>query len=521
MKKFLTILLALVIVFTMTVSVFAEVENFAKSAKWTQGHSGGVSEKNGIYTATGIKAAYCSPFIDILPAVKAALGTDTEAELVIKFKIRAEFTEGNEGEVTSARTLIRGGSLKKEEIEDWNAAYDEAVDGETFFKADGGGNIMCYIGSGFSFTDDEWTTVIIEFTVSDVIVNNDMVAKWNFCIDTISKTDLIESIYFKDFIVAHYDDELFEEDEEEDVVDVQKPAKTPKPESNEPVNTENFAANLKWSGFGLTVTEADGVITATNFKHPYDSPSIEVLPAMKAALGDDDDIEIFIVFDARVKLKEGNEGESISAQALFRGTNALDVKASDIDEWKEAYTDSFDDAEPLFINSQGNIMKYLQGVIFTENWKTFVIPLELEGEQITNPAISKWTFCFDTMSKYEMVENLEIKNFAITFEEPEEEETPADKPATDKPAENKPAVNATPTPYVVWATPIGYVDPAATPAPGGSSSQNIATATPVGNNNGGDSSMLPLIIGGAAVVVIAGALVTIIVVKKKKNGKTE
>ena len=368
MKKIFTILLAVAIVFSMSVSVFAEVENFAKDAKWVQGYAGGVSNKDGIAKATGIKAAYTSPFIDIYPAVKAALGTDTDAELIIRFKVRADFTEGNEGEISSARTLLRGGSIKPEEVEDWNTNYSEATDGESFFNSDKGGNIMHYFSSGFSFTDEEWTTVIIELEVSDTIVNCDLTPKWNFCLDTIGNYGIIESLQFKEFTVAHYDDSLLEVEDEP--VEVEKPEKEEKPDSNEPVSNENFAAGLTWSAFaGATVTEADGIVTATGFKYAYSSPSVNILPSVKKALGDNSDVEIFIVFESRGVFTEGNEDATVSASTLIRGTSALSVKTSDIEEWREAYADSFTDSDPFFGNNGGNVMKYIgHGIKLTSDW---------------------------------------------------------------------------------------------------------------------------------------------------------
>ncbi len=510
MKKLLSVILALAIVFSMAITAFAEVENFAEGIKWTKGHAGSISEKNGVYKASGIDQPYKSPFINILPAVKAALGTDTDAELAIKFKIRANFTKGNEGETAGARVLLRGGSVPEDmEVSDWNDAYEEAVDGETFFYSDAGKNIMKYFESGIEFTDEEWTTVTFDFDVSDAIVNCDMVTAWNFCIDTISPIDMIDSIEFKDFILAHYDDELFEEEEPEKV-EVEKPAD--KPDSSTPAgDVENFAENLKWEGFSgaqVTTTE-DGTIIAKNITRAYTSPKTNVLPAIKKALGDDDSLdEVYIVFDVRGTYKADYDGDDATASTLFRGTNGLKVAASEVDDWTDAYYDSFDDAEPLFTNSQGNIMKYLgKGATFGREWSTVVIPLEFEGEQITNDAITKWDFCFDNMKNFEGLESIEIKNFAITLEEPEIEDEDEKTDTNPKPDADKPAVNATPTPYVVWATPIGYVDSSVAPTP---DAQNPQTPD-------GETDLLPILIAAGAVAVIAIVAVVIVIIKKKKN----
>ena len=522
MKKLLIILLAIAIVFSTCAVASAEVENFAKDAKWIKGHAGSIKEKDGVYSATGINAAYQSPFIDILPAVKTALGTDSEIELVIQFKISATFTEDNEGETVSAQTLIRGGNIDTDTVSDWNTSYSEAIDGETFFKSDNGGNIMKYVGQGISFGDDEWTTVTIELSLTDTIVNCDMVKNWYFCIDSLNPSNIIKSINFKDFIVAEYDDSLFEETEPEEIIKEKKEDKDDKEDKNDkPVNTEpvvtpapgeNLAANLKWNGFsGASISEADGVITVSNFKYPYSSFIIDVLPAIKRALGDNDDLEIFFTFESRANFTQGNEKEKVTANTLFRGANALSVSASDVAEWSEEYEDSFEDSDPLFMNSGGNIMKYLsQSVSFSSEWESHVITLEFEAEQILNPALSKWDFCIDGISKPAILDSIEIRNFVITIEEPEDVDDGDDvkdteTPADDKePESNKPKVEATPTPFVVWQTPIGFTD--------GQSQGNA--------NNG--SSILPIIIGCAVgTVVIVGGIITAIAIKKKKPAETK
>ena len=513
MKKLLTLVLTIVLVFSMSAMIVSadDVKNFAEGAKWTKGHSGGVTEKDGAFKATGIDQPYKSPFVDILPAIKEALGTETEAELIIRFMIRADFKNGNEGEQLTAKPLLRGGNIAAEEVSDWNASFSEATEGDNFFKSDAGGNIMHIFPTSLSFTDEEWTPVIVELTVSDTVVNCDLVKNWNLCIDTIANPSIIEALYFKDLIVAEYDDSLFDIEEEA----VEGADKEDKPTSDKPASNENFAANLTWTGFsGVGVTEKDGVITATGFKQPYSSPKIDVLPAFKKALGDEDYLEIYIVFDVRVTLTEGNEGSTVKANTLFRGTSTLDVQTSDVDAWKEAYADSFEDSETLFTNSQGNVMKYLgYGVIFNEEWQTVVILLEFEGEQITNKSISKWDFCFDGITDNKILNTMEIKNFQIVLEEPETEgdegtdakpdENNADE---NKPAENKSDPNATPTPYAVLATPIGY--------------NNGRWSAPAKTND----VNLPLIIGcaaGAVVIIAAGAVIAVLAKKKKSSEPTE
>ncbi len=164
MKKIITILLAMVLVFSLfAISASAENENYAKNLKWKQLINASVSESDGVYTVTGITQPYHSPGMNVLPALNEMLKAsdgDDEITVTFSFEARVKFTAKNEGETLSARILFRGvngieGVNPGEDADEWNGQYVDSLDGEdALFESDPGGNIMYTIGSGEMVDND-------------------------------------------------------------------------------------------------------------------------------------------------------------------------------------------------------------------------------------------------------------------------------------------------------------------------------------------------------------------------------
>ncbi len=273
----------------------------------------------------------------------------------------------------------------------------------------------------------------------------------------------------------------------------------------------NYAEGAKWTkGNAGAVTETDGVAVATGITNKWNAPNIDILPAVKEAIDGDDEIEITIAFEFRATFTKGNEGGSVSARTLMRGANGLpDLKGADNSAaWNEAYEESLDGEDPLFNNSNGNILKYLNyEVDFTEEWTEASVSLFVYGSQVENECVTEWNFTVDNISEPGIVETLEFKNFAVyladeapEIEEPEEPEEP-EVPAAPQNPENPQAPQ---NPTVTQA-------PAQPSAPAGDSLNQ-------GNNNGGDGKLAPIVIYAliaSAVIIIGTAVGAVIVVKKK------
>ena len=225
MKKIFALLLTLAIALSLfAVNVSAEAENFAKDLKWT-GAATDITEKDGVLTASGIKNKWFSPYLDILPAIKKALGDEEEVSVEISFETRATFTAGNEGSSFSTRVIMRGvNGLTLNPADDpdaWNEAYAEAIDGEDpIFVSDTGGNVMYPIGKT-DFNDEDWTefSTVLELTATQI--NSTALTKWNLCVDEMSVTGIIDTIQFRNVKVAVY--------EEPDPTPTPEPTPTPTP----------------------------------------------------------------------------------------------------------------------------------------------------------------------------------------------------------------------------------------------------------------------------------------------------
>lgn len=225
MKKVLTALLTLAIVFSLfAVNVSAEAENFAKDLKWTAAATN-ITEKDGVLIATGIDNKWDSPYLDVLPAIKKALGTEEEVSIEISFETRATFTAGNEGSTFSTRVIMRGVNgltLKPaDDPEAWNEAYAEAIDGEDpIFASDTGGNVMYPIGKT-DFNDEDWTEFSTVIELNATQINSTALTKWYLCVDEMSVTGIIDNIQFRNVKVAVY--------EEPDPTPTPEPTPTPTP----------------------------------------------------------------------------------------------------------------------------------------------------------------------------------------------------------------------------------------------------------------------------------------------------
>ena len=248
MKKLLTIILALTIVFALACPVFAneDVENFLREdAKWDKGTAtkGTVTvDADGVVTATGITAAWAAPSIDILPSIKDAIGTDDEIELTISFEARATFTAGNEGSASSGRVLMRGtngisGLGGADNVESWVEAYEESLDGEDALFQNSKGNIMKFLGGNVDLVDDDWSVYTVTLFLYAAQIDNPSVTEWKLTLDNISEPEKIENLQFRNLIITTEELEIEEEEDE-----TEEPAENDAPATDENPATDRTPA---------------------------------------------------------------------------------------------------------------------------------------------------------------------------------------------------------------------------------------------------------------------------------------
>ena len=226
MKKLLTVALACCIaVSALCLGVNAQGKNYLKS-EWTNGLDATVSKEGDVYKAVNMINQWSSPFLPSLAAIKDAVSK--EESIIVTFKIRAVYKAGNEGEYTTARVLFRGTTPEKiaqDQDEEWQAKYEESLDGEDALFRCRDGNVM-YYGSAIEFTDSEWTLVEWPMALTSAQVDNKMITEWNLCIDTVKDNTLLAGIEIKDAGI------YCESDYVSDAPATPTPTPTPEPEED-------------------------------------------------------------------------------------------------------------------------------------------------------------------------------------------------------------------------------------------------------------------------------------------------
>ncbi len=189
--------------------------------------------------------------------------------------------------------------------------------------------------------------------------------------------------------------------------------------AEEPLGTAevNYVQGIEWNKKvgSPTVTVTEGGAVMTGVANSWDSAGCDILPAVKAALGEEDMITVKLTVEARAALKAGNEGDTVYVRPLLRGTNTL-AGAGDA-EWGAAYAASLDGDYPVFAMTGGNIMKTFSegGMNLPDGeWVTFETVLELTRNQISSSLLSEWVFCVDSIGGIDMIDNIEFKNLSIT-----------------------------------------------------------------------------------------------------------
>ena len=122
---------------------------------------------------------------------------------------------------------------------------------------------------------------------------------------------------------------------------------------------ENFLEKTKWTqGHASGIKNVDGIWVATGISSAYKSPVINILPALEKALGEEDEINVLISFEARIVFKEGTTNKTCGARLIARGANGSEYSTKDeASDWKNAYAEALDGEKSLFyLDPDGNIL---------------------------------------------------------------------------------------------------------------------------------------------------------------------
>ena len=196
MKKIITLILAVALVFSMATASFsvnaeAELKNFFDMDAVAPVSVGGaeVSSKTvdgeTVYSATKIDYRWCSMGFNILPALMEALGDDDEIEVTLVFQVKTDWTEAFAGHKTSCGPTLRamGVTVPNADGDQWMSDYEDALGGaEAVFRCDDGKNILGAVSTKrVPLNDEAWTTYAVDFYFERAQLECTMTPNWTFC----------------------------------------------------------------------------------------------------------------------------------------------------------------------------------------------------------------------------------------------------------------------------------------------------------------------------------------------------
>ena len=197
MKKLITILI-IAVISLLPISAFAQ--NDAEGYSWSKGYAGQLLEKGDEIAVSDIKASYSSPFFDILPAMKKAVGNDKSVTVEISFEYKAMLSDGNTA--TKASVLLRGGSnLNSIKPEDWLNEYKNTLNGDSPLFTFSGGNVMFRLKSGIPVTSD-WTVFSAIFTFTKAQIESQHIPYWNLGFDGMNPVENILTLQFRNVSIT-------------------------------------------------------------------------------------------------------------------------------------------------------------------------------------------------------------------------------------------------------------------------------------------------------------------------------
>ena len=291
-------------------------------------------------------------------------------------------------------------------------------------------------------------------------------------------------------------------------------AETPElPENNKLLSTE-------WvRGLGAakaTKESVDGheVYTITNMDSNFASPYLDIYPSVKALMGDEVEVSVWIVLDVRVVNTAETQGEDFPFGMKLR------PKTTSLTASENAFNENYGVDAESFKHQFGSVSaSVFSGMVATEEWTRIEMLKSFVDYDINDELWTKWNLCFDMMQRFDSGASLQVRNVGIFLEDDYE-------PAEEEDDEGGAELSATPAPVDVYK-PIGFDKYEITFADAlDSESKPEATDAPDATNapdNGGavaepdKASALPIVLiaSGAAIAVIV--VVAVIVIKKKGN----
>ncbi|MBR6765650.1 MAG: hypothetical protein IKM06_04110 [Clostridia bacterium] len=562
MKKLLAVLLVVALALSAAVTVFAADSTTKVTAEWQKllGNTDVTKSTEGgetVYTFGGIDMAFKSAGVNLFPDLQKLIKGKSSITVKVTMDAKVTFNAGYEGEEFPVAMIIRvGGTTNKVASEDaFKANFQDKVN-SAIHSVDANGNFGIVFEQEDVLTETWETLETPEFKLTPDDLNTDFWSQLNLCFHRMNEFEMCKTISVKNTAIVVVDGTAGND----------KPTITDDGNKSETVgavngNDEdtpelpegNYLKSAWVKGLGASTVSTGTFKDQTThvFKgmnNSYASPYLDIYGAVKSALGDEDEVEVWFVLDVRIANKADNAGDEHKFGMKIRPTKGGKLLSEE---------DALDEYEgSLFVHSTGGVSKTILSagaMMLTESWQRIEISLTVYGDDINDAVFDAWNVCFDNMETYQDIVEIQVKNAGI-FLDDDYEPIEVEEDEDDNGGDGGAAITTTPKPVTIYK-PFNFdkysvtfreaVSSDNTPAPTtpdsntpGSDTSVSATPDADGNipkvtegagqsgdpnqdNGEGGSSTLIIIIVAAAVVVLAGAAAAFIIIKKKKGGKAE
>ncbi len=175
------------------------VTNYAEGLTWEKGLCTQILANGLDVEFRGVNTTFNSAFIDILPAMKKALGNNNSVTVTISAKIKAVFSEaGAESVCRPALRALIGVSDPKT----WTEQYIKSLNGDAPFFRSETSNVMVGIGTKQIPLRENWSDFSFEISATKNQINSSMTPNWYFCFDGININIAIGAIFIKDLSIT-------------------------------------------------------------------------------------------------------------------------------------------------------------------------------------------------------------------------------------------------------------------------------------------------------------------------------
>lgn len=197
MKRFLIVFFVIILA-VAPINAYAAT-NYAEGLSWERGLCAQALSTGLDVEFRGISTSFNSAFLDILPAMKKAIGNNASVTVALSAKIKAVFSEA--GAESVCRPALRA-HIGIKDPQAWTEQYKKTLHGDAPFFTSNSSNVMTGIGKATIPLKESWSSFTFEISATRNQIYSSMTPNWYLCFDGIKLETPIGAIFIKDLTIT-------------------------------------------------------------------------------------------------------------------------------------------------------------------------------------------------------------------------------------------------------------------------------------------------------------------------------